>query len=197
MLISHFSPGSSYFKTTDIVTNNVCKNDLESFTRAAAHRPTDTIMVKEGMSHVQKLDYMAQIYTCQVLFMIWTLSYFIVSAKFTVDFSNLIFDDGDDLSALSIIIIIRRDKIIHSHQHIDRCCKSSGWDIDLEELKHVRSYDIARESCDISKKIFMQQYVNKRKIVVLSDCIHNWKATNWTFISRYIVLLHIECHNDT
>ena len=61
MLISDFSPGSSYYKTTDIVTNNVCKNDLESFTRAVSHRATDTIMVKEGMTHVQKLNYMIQI----------------------------------------------------------------------------------------------------------------------------------------
>ena len=116
--------------------------------------------------------------------MISTSLSFIDSARNTVEFSNLIFDDGDDISALSMIIIIKRDKIVHGQPEIDRCCKSSGWDIDLQELKHKRKYDMKRESCNISKTIFEQEYVNKRKIVVLSDCTHDWKATNWTFRSK-------------
>ena len=116
--------------------------------------------------------------------MISTSLSFIASARNIFEFSNLIFGDGDDISAMSMIIIIKTDKIAHSQPEIDRCCKSSGWDIDLQELKHKRQYEIERKSCNISKKVFIQEYVKKRKIVVLSDCIHDWKATNWTFRSK-------------
>ena len=84
---------------------------------------------------------------------------------------------------------MQTDKIIHTLPPIDRCCKSSGWDTDLHEVKPDRTDHIKRLSCDISKKSFTQEYVNKRRFAILRNCTHNWKARKWTFKSKYILIL--------
>ena len=83
---------------------------------------------------------------------------------------------------------MQADKIIHTLPPIDRCCKSSGWDTDLHEVKPDRTDHMKRLSCDISKTNFTQEYVNKRSFVILRNCTHKWKAQKWTFKSKYILL---------
>ena len=82
---------------------------------------------------------------------------------------------------------MQKDHIIHSHARIDRCCKSSGWEKDLLELKPDKRDGIKRLSCDISKKKFMLEYINKRKFAVLQNCTYDWKAKKWTFKSKYMI----------
>ena len=111
-----------------------------------------------------------------------------VSERKPIDFSNILFDDFDDLSALNIIIMVQRADIVHTHPRVDRCCKSSGWETDLHELRRQKKKDeIKRLSCDISKTLFIQEYVNKRKFAILKDCTHNWKAKKWTFKGQCIL----------
>ena len=66
-----------------------------------------------------------------VLIYISIFLYYIVLDRKPVDFSQILHHDVDDVSVLSIIIIMKTDKIIHTPPPIDRCCKSSGWDKDL------------------------------------------------------------------
>ena len=76
---------------------------------------------------------------------------------------------------------VKRNKITHSHTKIDRCCKSFGWDQDVRHIKFNGRDRITRIPCTISKKYFVQNYVLKRKHVILQNCTDTWKASNWTF----------------
>ena len=98
------------------------------------------------------------------------------------------FDDDEDVdveeSSNIIIVLIRKSNaghIVHNHSSIDRCCKSSGWEEDVHELKFDGNDKTKRISCDISKSSFLQEYVLKRKFTILTNCTDDWKAQNWTF----------------
>ena len=106
----------------------------------------------------------------------------------SIDFSNILFDDDTIQEPSNIIIVLIRkshtDGIVHSLPVIDRCCKWSGWDVDVRKLKFDGRDETKRISCDISKPNFRQEYVMKRKFVMLNNCTDDWKAKNWTFRSK-------------
>ena len=73
------------------------------------------------------------------------------------------------------------DRITHSHRKLDRCCKSSGFDQDIQQLVFDSKDTIERISCDITKELFLKKYVMKREPVMLQGCQRKWKAKKWTF----------------
>ena len=101
--------------------------------------------------------------------------------------SNNGLNDGSNL----IIIRIRNVRthlVTHNLPRIDRCCKSSGWEKDVRDLnnhffrmKFLQNFKTERTSCNISKKSFVNDYIMKRKFVILSNCSDSWEARKWTF----------------
>ena len=94
----------------------------------------------------------------------------------------------DGIHKASDIIILRirnitRYQVTHSIPVINRCCKSSGWNHDVNQLnKDLKFKDsISRIPCNISKSSFLKDYVMKRNCVILSNCSDAWKARKWTF----------------
>ena len=103
----------------------------------------------------------------------------------TIDFSKIQIHN-DDFNASSTLILLRTrnvksGKITHTRKQIDRCCRSSGWEKDVNQISFGGKDNIERISCDISKEAFLRYYVMKRKSVILKDCDDTWKAKDWTF----------------
>ena len=110
-----------------------------------------------------------------------------ISDHTSIDFSNILLDDDtiQELSNIIIVLIRKSNKngIFHTHPAIDRCCKWSGWDVDVQKMKFDGRDETQRISCDISKPAFLQEYVMKRKFAMLNNCTDDWKAKHWTFRS--------------
>ena len=102
-----------------------------------------------------------------------------------MDFSKIHFHDDDIHKATNIIILrirnVKKDKINHSVMNLDRCCKSNGWFDTVNTLKFGGKDDIERISCNMTKKLFLSDYVRQRNHVILTNCTSDWKASNWTF----------------
>ena len=92
------------------------------------------------------------------------------------DFSDLeMMEDTND----SIILNLKlRDKIHHSFQVLDRCCKFKE-----KSLRYDKIDNMNRISCNITKDEFLQEYVKKRIPVMLTGCQESWKARNLTISS--------------
>lgn len=75
---------------------------------------------------------------------------------------------------------LQKGSVAQSQMPVDRCCKSSLYYGD-KELKFSGEDDIVRIDCNISKKDFFQDYVQKRKPAVLKGCHEEWPARRWTF----------------
>ena len=116
-----------------------------------------------------------------------TISYIFFSECNEFDFSDMQLNDDGIHKASDIIILrirnITRDQVTHSIPVINRCCKSSGWNHDVNQLnKELKFKDsISRIPCNISKSSFLRDYVMKRNCVILSNCSDAWKARKWTF----------------
>ena len=83
-----------------------------------------------------------------------------------IDFAN-IHPNDDELDYASNIIIwrirnVKRNKIVHSLKKLDRCCKSESWYHTVQQLKFRGKDEIERIPCNISKKVFKNNYVSKR-----------------------------------
>lgn len=110
------------------------------------------------------------------------------SGKFysEIDFNDLEINenfDGDQECGF-IINLRMTEKIKHTLLPIDRCCQSNGKRIKFDGID-----DMERIQCNISTKDFQDEYVNKRKPVILTGCQESWKARNWTFgnlLGRYV-----------
>ena len=88
----------------------------------------------------------------------------------------------EDLSWIVIKIKnMSNKKIVHTQPKLDRCCKSSGWDQDVNELKFEAKDNIPRISCDVTKNYFFERYVRRRVPVILTNCTDSWKAKHWSF----------------
>ena len=96
----------------------------------------------------------------------------------------------DEDSSLIILRIrnVRGHQVTHSLPRIDRCCKSSGWKKDVLDLNNyffrmhsLQNFKTERTSCNISKNSFANDYIMKRKFVILSNCSDSWEARKWTF----------------
>ena len=103
------------------------------------------------------------------------------------EFSD-IHQNHDDIAKASNIVILRirnitKDQVTHSLPLVDRCCKSDGWDQDVNQLNRefIIKDSISRIPCNISKSSFLKDYVMKRNCVILSNCSDAWKARKWTF----------------
>ena len=102
-----------------------------------------------------------------------------------MDFSQIQFN-GDKLNGSKSIIILRlrnikHENVVHAHDKIDRCCKSSDLHQDIQNLVPSSKDNIERISCDITKKSFLINYVQKRQPVILEACQKTWPAKKWTF----------------
>ena len=111
----------------------------------------------------------------------------------TFEFSDLQ-PNHDDMAKASNIILLRirnitNDRVTHRLPVIDRCCKSSGWDQDVNQLNRefIIKDSISRIPCNISKPAFLKDYVMKRNCVILSNCTGAWEARKWTFKGKHIV----------
>ena len=80
---------------------------------------------------------------------------------------------------------VGHDRIIHSQPKLDRCCKSSGWDQNVHDLKFDSKDNIPRISCSITKHDFFQNHVKRRKPVILTNCTNCWKASDWSFEGKF------------
>ena len=95
-------------------------------------------------------------------------------------------DEGSNVIMLRIRNV-RRHQVTHNLPRIDRCCKSSGWEKDLRDLNNrffrlkFRHKSTERIPCTTSKKSFVNDYIMKRKFVILSNCSDSWEARKWTF----------------
>ena len=102
-----------------------------------------------------------------------------------MDFSHIQFNEGNLNESKSIIILrlrnVKYENIIHTHDKIDRCCKSSDLYQDIQNLVPTSMDNIERISCDITKESFLRNYVKKRQPVILEACQKNWPAKKWTF----------------
>ena len=103
------------------------------------------------------------------------------------EFSD-IHQNHDDIAKASNIVILRirnitKDQVTHSLPLVDRCCKSDGWDQDVNQLNRefIIKDSISRIPCNISKSSFLKDYVMKRNCVILSNCSDAWEARKWTF----------------
>ena len=109
------------------------------------------------------------------------------------EFSDIHQNHNDIAKASNIVILrirnITKDQVTHSLPLIDRCCKSSGWDQDVNQLnrKFIIKDSISRIPCNISKRAFLKDYVMKRNCVILSNCSDAWEARKWTFKGKNIV----------
>ena len=77
-----------------------------------------------------------------------------------------------------------KERIRHTFPPIDRCCHVNG-----RILKFDNIDDIDRIQCNITSNDFKNDYVDKRKPVILNGCQESWKARNWTFgnlLGRYV-----------
>ena len=103
----------------------------------------------------------------------------------SIDVSKIQFSHDDIHAAQSVVILrtrnVKKGKITHTLPKIDRCCKSSGWDHDANQLVCDVDDKTERIFCNISKKSFKQNYVNRRKYVIIQNCTDPWKAKDWTF----------------
>ena len=103
----------------------------------------------------------------------------------SINFSKIRTYKGEFNSSSTVILLRIRNvpngTITHTHEPIDRCCKSSGWEDDVQKLSFGGNDNIERISCDISKNAFLRNYVMKRKPVILNGCDGTWKAKDWTF----------------
>ena len=122
-----------------------------------------------------------------------TISYIFFSECNEFDFSDMQLNDDGIHKASDIIILrirnITRDQVTHSIPVINRCCKSSGWDQDVNQLnsEFIIKDSISRIPCSISKLAFLKDYVMKRNCVILSNCTGAWEARKWTFKGKNIV----------
>ena len=80
---------------------------------------------------------------------------------------------------------VSHDRIVHSQPKLDRCCKSSGWDQNVRNLKFDTEDNIPSVFCSITKHDFFQSYVKRRKPVILTNCTDSWRANDWSFESEY------------
>ncbi len=95
-----------------------------------------------------------------------------ITAFATIDFADLVPNKSGR-------VVIRTEpdskKIMHTLPKLDRCCKLNGkvpWYDGFDNFK--------RMSCnDISPENFENQYIKKRDVVLLRDCMDGWKAWNW------------------
>ena len=103
----------------------------------------------------------------------------------TIDFSKIQIHKDEFNSSSTVILLrtrnVKRGKITHPHDQIDRCCRSSGWEEDVHQLRFGGNDNIGRIPCDISKTSFLRDYVMKRKSVILNNCADTWKAKDWNF----------------
>ena len=110
----------------------------------------------------------------------------------SIDFDDILFDYDVILEPSNIIILLIRKSekggIVHSHPAIDRCCKWSGWGVDVQKLQFDGRDETKRISCNIPESAFLQEYVLKRKFVMLNNCTDDWKAKKWTFRSKHIMM---------
>lgn len=101
-----------------------------------------------------------------------------------VDFSKIEFHNTRWNETKNILIIRIRDnqngQILHNHPKLNRCCKLSDDDVG-RHLSFRGKDEIGRISCGIDKRVFLREYVKKRKAVILEGCQNNWPAKNWTF----------------
>ena len=99
-----------------------------------------------------------------------------------IDFDD--FQDSNDDTHYVMINLNEIGSIHHTFPPIDRCCKANGRTIKYDNIDNVRRID-----CNISKEEFKKEYIDKRKLVVLTGCQDEWKAKNWTFgdlLGRYV-----------
>ena len=103
------------------------------------------------------------------------------------EFSDIHQNHNDIAKASNIVILrirnITKDQVTHSLPLVDRCCKSDGWDQDVNQLNRefIIKDSISRIPCNISKSSFLKDYVMKRNCVILSNCSDAWEARKWTF----------------
>ena len=103
------------------------------------------------------------------------------------EFSDIHQNHNDIAKASNIVILrirnITKDQVTHSLPLVDRCCKSGGWDQDVNQLNRefIIKDSISRIPCNISKSSFLKDYVMKRNCVILSNCSDAWEARKWTF----------------
>lgn len=69
------------------------------------------------------------------------------------------------------------------------CCPSQKSALQ-EDFRPTISNAVPRISCNISESDFAEQYIMKRKVVILEGCLKEWSASKWTFDS----LLHSKPH---
>ena len=108
---------------------------------------------------------------------------FILGLDF-IDFSKIDFS-AESLDKTSNVLIIRirnvtNAQIVHNLPKINRCCKASHASHD-KHLSFPGKDNIKRISCDIHKKEFLQEYVIKRRAIILKGCHRQWPARRWTF----------------
>ena len=80
--------------------------------------------------------------------------------------------------------LIMKDKISHTFPPVDRCCRSDGKGLRFDGIDNM-----VRIHCNVSSNFFQNEYVNKRKLVILTGCQEGWKSRKWTFgnlLGRYI-----------
>ena len=99
----------------------------------------------------------------------------------SIDFADLKMSNNTDHKV--IIYLTLNHKVFHTVTTIDQCCVFNKKSIEYDGIDNLN-----RISCKIPSKKFKNDYVNKRQIVMLTDCQDNWQARNWTFsklLNRY------------
>lgn len=95
-----------------------------------------------------------------------------------IDFSDLeISDNSYDKIVINLQL---KSRIHHTLPLIDRCCKSEGM---ILKYNNINTNNMERISCDMSKSEFKKEYIDKRRVVMLTGCQEEWKARNWTISS--------------
>ena len=83
-----------------------------------------------------------------------------------------------------LILNLKLNKFIeHTFPEINRCCKLNGRKIKYDGIDNVK-----RINCHMPKKEFIEEYVNKREVVIMKGCQNEWPAKDWTFdnlLDRY------------
>ncbi len=90
-----------------------------------------------------------------------------------LDFSEVVFDAKNPSK---VVIKLASKNVLHTLPKLDRCCKLNGRTVNFDGVDNVR-----RISCDIPPKEFREQYLYKREAVMLTGCMDEWPAKNWTF----------------
>lgn len=83
-------------------------------------------------------------------------------------------------SSFELFVNLKSVNVKHIWPTVDRCCKRPPNDFGFENIDQI-----SRIGCDVDKDEFFENFVQKRKAVMLLGCSDDWKAKDWTIKGKF------------